>query len=115
MARKAKQPDLPRQRYLRVDIAMLVQCDAVALLPGWENSPGAQLEYLIARTLDLDVLDARTLRPLANQPSAAAVIYTSKRLLEAVSPSILDEAKALTDGARQSDYGPPAEDFERAA
>jgi len=107
--------DLPRERYLRADVAMLAQCDAVALLPGWEQSQGAQLEYLIARELNLELIDAQTLRPLADRPSAAAVVYTPKRLLEAASPSILDEAKALTDGARQSDYGPPSEDFERAA
>lgn len=39
-------PDVTTSRYtcLRVDLAALVQCDALALLPGWEHSPGARRE-----------------------------------------------------------------------
>lgn len=107
--------DLPREQYLRADVAMLINCDAVAMLPGWEESQGAQLEYLLARELGLAVLDAQTLGPLCDAPSATAVVYTARRLSDALSPSILDEAKAVTEGVRQSDYGHPADDFNRAA
>ncbi|WP_260426374.1 DUF4406 domain-containing protein [Burkholderia cepacia] len=36
---------------MRVDIKHLVDCDAIAMLEGWQNSRGAQLEYTIALTL----------------------------------------------------------------
>lgn len=39
--------------YLRADIPLLLKCDAVALLPGWENSKGARLEFTIAHDLDM--------------------------------------------------------------
>ena len=107
--------DLPREQYLRADVAMLVQCEAIALLPGWEDSRGAQLEYLIARELNLAIFDAQALLPLADAPSASAMVYTGRRLAEALSPSILDEAKGITEGVRQNDYGPPVEDFSRTA
>lgn len=41
--------------YLRHDIALLLGCDGVAVLPGWRSSKGAQLEVHIARKLSMDV------------------------------------------------------------
>ena len=38
---------------MRADIAELVKCDGVALLPGWERSRGASLEAHIAHSLDM--------------------------------------------------------------
>lgn len=45
---------------MRADIKALVDCNAVALLPGWERSRGATLEFTIAQNLQLSVgtLDA---------------------------------------------------------
>jgi len=40
---------------MRRDIADLVKCDAVQLLPGWEDSRGANLEHDIAFRLGLQV------------------------------------------------------------
>lgn len=42
--------------YLRRDIAQLVTCESIALLPGWENSRGAKLEMHIAGELGMTVL-----------------------------------------------------------
>lgn len=38
---------------MRADIAQLVTCDGVALLPGWPNSRGASLEVHIAQALGM--------------------------------------------------------------
>lgn len=41
--------------YMRKDIPWLLECDAVAVLPGWEGSRGASLEIHIARALEMPV------------------------------------------------------------
>jgi hypothetical protein len=38
---------------LKAGIRSLVECDIIFMLPGWENSEGAQLERLIARSLKI--------------------------------------------------------------
>jgi hypothetical protein len=54
--------------YLRhvmaVDVASIVQCGAIALLPGWERSLGTAVELALAQFLRLSVLDAITLEPI---------------------------------------------------
>lgn len=109
--------DLPRSSYLLVDIALLLQCEALALLPGWQHSVGARLEYLLARELCLPILDAQTLKPLDTLPEASVRLDSQPgEVPEHCSrESILDEAKRITAGARNSDYGHPADDFGRTA
>lgn len=41
---------------MRADIAELVKCDAIAMLPGWQRSPGATLEHHIATQLGMQVI-----------------------------------------------------------
>lgn len=107
--------DLPRQTYLRADVALLVQCDAIAMLPGWQDSLGAALEYLLACEFGMPVFDATTLEPLRNPPHAMALIYCLERMKSDARDSILDEAKRITAGTRQNDYGHPRNDFARTA
>ncbi|WP_291523267.1 DUF4406 domain-containing protein [Branchiibius sp. NY16-3462-2] len=47
----------PWAYYMRNGIRLLVEAEAVALLPGWESSKGATLERSIAVALQMDVRD----------------------------------------------------------
>lgn len=51
---------LPWAVYIRRDLAALLDCEAIALLPGWPASRGARLELAIALELGFEVfyLDA---------------------------------------------------------
>lgn len=42
--------------FLRADIMALMFCDAITMLPGWQNSTGARTEYQVAMALGLKVL-----------------------------------------------------------
>lgn len=44
---------------LREDIKHLCDCDALALLPGWEHSTGAHLELHIAHRLGMKIVMAK--------------------------------------------------------
>ncbi|WP_250865650.1 DUF4406 domain-containing protein [Caballeronia sp. INSB1] len=50
---------------MRADIKQLVDCDGIALLPGWEQSKGATVEHALARGLGLRVIEARHIVGLA--------------------------------------------------
>jgi len=111
--------DMSRDTYLRADITLLATCEAMALLPGWEGSRGAMLEYLIAWELGLPVFDAVTLErvgphlplPSVNLHRLAVVADEADETPE----SVLDEAKRLTAEDRQHDYGPPSQACARTA
>jgi hypothetical protein len=42
--------------YMRMAVAQVAKVDTVALLPGWESSRGAKVEYTLATGLGLTVL-----------------------------------------------------------
>lgn len=46
--------------YVRRDLRELLQCDAIALLPGWQASKGAKLEVQVATELGFTFYDAGT-------------------------------------------------------
>ena len=46
---------------MRVDIAALIECESIVMLPGWQRSRGARLELHIARELGLRVYGLHTL------------------------------------------------------
>lgn len=47
--------DLPYSTYMRAALESLLRCDAIALLSGWWDSPGARLEYQVAQALGMTV------------------------------------------------------------
>lgn len=62
---------------MRRDIAALMSCDAIAMLPGWMESPGATLERYVAAAVYMPCheikhfLQPATSRPLATQQEAS--------------------------------------------
>lgn len=42
--------------YMRADLHAMLDCDAIFLLPGWQASRGALLEYRVAEALGMEVL-----------------------------------------------------------
>lgn len=45
---------------IQTDITCILHVDAIALLPGWENSRGVAIELALAQFLDLPIYDAMT-------------------------------------------------------
>lgn len=43
--------------HMRVDLANLLQCDAIYMLSGWNKSKGCQIEYQVAITCGIRVID----------------------------------------------------------
>ena len=58
-----------KMRMIDRDITSLYTCDAIALLPGWENSSGVAVELSLALFLGKTILDATTFEPVAYKPS----------------------------------------------
>ena len=57
-AEVGEEPGLQWEDYMRKDLRLLCDCDAIYLLPGWEKSKGAHLELHIAHRLGMEVLFA---------------------------------------------------------
>lgn len=47
---------MPDDWYLRRDLAELVKCKRVVMLPGWANSKGATLEHVVAKRLGMEIV-----------------------------------------------------------
>ena len=86
----------PWSYYLRKDVRMLVDdVDAVYMLPGWQKSKGARLEFFLASELGIPIFDA----------------VTGEKWNETVA----QEAHRLVHGDRGEQYGHPIFDLTRSA
>lgn len=83
------------------DLEQISQCDAIALLSGWESSTGANTELVVAKWFGCKVLDATTFEEFTQ---------ASRK-----DRSVVDEARKLVHGERNIAYGNPANDFSRTA
>lgn len=81
--------------YMRADIKMLLKAGSIFLLPGWQDSEGARIEYQIAKSLGLDV------------------IYHAEA--DQTEPAEMTAARIVRNGERQAVYGHPSDDFRRTA
>lgn len=48
-------PSAAWERHMRRDLRLLLDCQGVAVLPGWEASRGASLEVSVAKALSMPV------------------------------------------------------------
>lgn len=143
-----KKTDLPRWRYISKSLDQIQGLAKImystsddcmlAVLPGWQGSPGACLEVETAFQLGLPVYDLECImaphweegcKLTPSQVSAWANCQTALKEsepkladweVEAAQPeskraAILAEAIKLITGDRNVQYGPPGKDFNRAA
>ena len=88
-------PEVLWRRCMVRDIPHLLTCNAIMLLPGWQNSRGARLEVLIAIALGFTIIDYATWTALS--PWRLAMQLAVRTLLSAppdkdVIPQITTEA-----------------------
>ena len=42
--------------YMRADIKLLMDCDAIYMLPNWDDSDGAKVEHYLAEQLNMEII-----------------------------------------------------------
>lgn len=104
--------DLPTTTYMNLDLQQVLASDVVVLIHGWEVSEGANREANVA------VWSGKRFMSAKQHPTTGTYVFTAIDAPE-FSPSprggVLDEAKHLITGDRNSVYGPPDQDFSRTA
>lgn len=81
--------------YMRADIKMLMKATSIIMLPGWQDSAGARLEFQIAQSLGLEIAYHADADP--------------------TEPAEMTAARIVRNGERQAAYGHPSDDFRRTA
>ena len=59
--------------FMRADLALLLGCDGIVMLPGWQRSRGARIEHELARGLGLWVMEANAFLPVVGGGTADEV------------------------------------------
>lgn len=90
--------------------------DAVVVLLGWEESPGAKAEVAFARALKIPVVSYPDLELITEFPAQLSdSIVDAAGFGPGARSQMLAEAASLVDGDRNADYGDPLQDFRRTA
>lgn len=79
--------------YMREDYKAILEADRIVMLPGWQDSEGARLEYQVAKSLGLEI-------------SYYGNAYRGD-------PVELAAASIVRNGEREAVYGHPGQDFAR--
>ena len=101
--------DLRWDTYMRYDIMQLCKCHSIVLLPDWETSKGAQIEYMVACDLGLNIYEI-------NEDYTHIAPYVEEAEVtkeEPQSPCLI--AHSLVNGPRGEAYGHPYDDYARTA
>lgn len=71
--------DMNLQDKMRIRIAALLECDSIAMLPGWASNKAAQLELQIAKQLEMDIYDVEKLmRQQARSFTRSGLIHVAR-------------------------------------
>ncbi len=58
--------------FLTLDFYWLLRCDAIYMLPGWENSRGAKMEHMLAKARGIPIRYATESSAAEPQPAAGS-------------------------------------------
>lgn len=85
---------------MKNDVVAMMGCDEVAVLDGWEKSPGANVEVTLAHALGMKVYTYRS----GSYINSPLVSIESNE-------TILEEANRLVNGPRRTNYNHPLDNF----
>ncbi len=94
--------------YLKLALRMMLECESVILLDGWQKSKGCLLELHVARSLDMRILK------IVDEDDCSVTVedITSD---DYDVEDVLLEANSLVYGNRQASYSHPMDDYTRTS
>lgn len=103
------------REYYSEDFKNLCTAGAIAFLPGWRQSQGARIEYMIARALELDMYQIIPNDQFVSPDNLHGNAKLQFMDADLDGPVELVAGALVRNGARQAIYGPPDQDFKRTA